>query len=261
MTTQTATNKTSKSTKTTRAPQGAFAWFELRTPNAQKSAAFYAEVVGWKTETMSIGPMTTTLFSNGHKTVAHMDACEGASSFVSYVAVDDVDAAAKRVSAAGGKLHGAPVDIPTVGRMLEVEDPDGAHFFLYKAEGDGEGQPKAPGGFHWNELWARNEKKAIAFLTSVLGYSVKESPMPDFMYHVLLRGETELAGVMPAFDKSAPSSWVPYIHVTDTVAAQARALKLGARPLGEVMTVPNVGTMAVMVDPLGACFAVMTPAT
>ncbi|MEW5848063.1 MAG: VOC family protein [Myxococcota bacterium] len=260
----TTTNNTQKTTNkaasTARAPQGTFLWFELRTPNLEKASRFYGEVLGWKTQSVDMGGQVVTLFANAEKVVANVEARQGPSAFVSYVAVDDVDAAARRVAAAGGKVHGAPVDLPTVGRMVEVEDPEGAVFFLFRGVNDEAGQPRGPGGFLWNELWAHDTRKALAFLTSVLGYGIKEMPMGDITYHVLEKGTQSLAGVMPSMDKSIPSAWLPYVHVVDVDAARARALQLGAQPLGEVMEVPGVGRMALMVDPLGARFAVMTPA-
>lgn len=43
-----------------------------------------------------------------------------------YVTVDDVDKTAERCQALGGKLLVPPMDIPTVGRMAVLQDPQGA---------------------------------------------------------------------------------------------------------------------------------------
>jgi predicted enzyme related to lactoylglutathione lyase len=42
-----------------------------------------------------------------------------------YVQVDDVDEAVKRVIKSGGKVVEQPFDVPSVGRMAEIEDPEG----------------------------------------------------------------------------------------------------------------------------------------
>lgn len=258
-TTSSKSNKTSNKKTQQRSPVGAFVWFCLRTPDEKKAVKFYGEVLGWKTEAMPMGPETTTLFANAEESVAHIEKSNGAASFVSYVLVEDVDATAKRVAAAGGKVHGAPVDVPTIGRMVEVEDPDGAHFFLFKSVNTDSGQPRGPGGFLWNELWSRDAQKAVAFLTGVLGYSVQQMPFAGTTYSVLSRGDVNIAGVMPAFDPREPSIFIPYVHVTDVDATHKKALKLGATALGDIQDVEGVGRMAVMIDPQGARFAFMTP--
>ena len=71
-----------------------------------------------------------------------------------YIGVDDVDAKAKEIEAAGGAIHKAAADIPTIGRFAVVSDPQGAVFMLFK--GAGEPPPPLgmmqPGSVGWNEL-------------------------------------------------------------------------------------------------------------
>lgn len=49
-----------------------------------------------------------------------------------YMAVDDVDARLEKVQANGGEIVVAAMDIPTVGRMALIKDPQGAHLWLFK---------------------------------------------------------------------------------------------------------------------------------
>lgn len=255
----TAAKTAPKATAKARTP-GRFVWFHLRTSNPEAAARFYGEVVGWKSSTMEMEGASFPMFSNAQETVAHVEPqAKGPACFVSYAAVDDVDAAARRVKDAGGKVLGDAVDMPGIGRMVEVQDQDGARFFLYRATQDDAGQPDGAGAFIWNELWAKDTARALAFFTSVFGYSVKDMPMPGMTYHVLGRGKEDLAGLMPAPEGTKASMFVPYIYVADVDAARARALKLGATALGDANDVPHVGRMAVLLDPQGAHFAVMTP--
>ena len=46
--------------------------------------------------------------------------------WLSYFAVDDVDAAAETTRAQGGHVHRAPWNVPGVGRIAIVADPAGA---------------------------------------------------------------------------------------------------------------------------------------
>ncbi len=55
----------------------------------------------------------------------------GAPAFwLAWVAIDDVDAAAVRVTNNGGTVMGEPMDYPGVGRMVVAQDPAGVTFGL-----------------------------------------------------------------------------------------------------------------------------------
>jgi predicted enzyme related to lactoylglutathione lyase len=56
--------------------------------------------------------------------------------WLSYVAVDDVDAKAKRAQQLKGKQIVPPTDIPGIGRFSVVTDVQGAVFALFKASPD-----------------------------------------------------------------------------------------------------------------------------
>src|SRR5262245_40127320 len=123
----TAKNNSDQEKKAAHRP-GTFVWFEVRTPTPDKTAKFFSDVVGWNISTMQLGTEPYTLASTKSGPVAGVVKSDRAE-FVSYVSVDDVDAAAKRVQKAGGKVTGEPFEVPTIGRMVEVQDADGAVFF------------------------------------------------------------------------------------------------------------------------------------
>ncbi|MEM1316013.1 MAG: VOC family protein, partial [Pseudomonadota bacterium] len=50
--------------------------------------------------------------------------------WVTYFAVDDVDASVKAVAAAGGQAMGEPFDVEGVGRFVMVKDAKGAFLGL-----------------------------------------------------------------------------------------------------------------------------------
>ena len=50
-----------------------------------------------------------------------------------YIGVDDVDARIAKCTASGGKIVQGPMDVPNVGRMALIQDPQGAHIWLYKS--------------------------------------------------------------------------------------------------------------------------------
>lgn len=265
------TKKTAKNTKTTAQapaaaalPVGRFCWLALRTPDVAKARAFYGHVVGWSFDPGNPQmPMAT--FSGKNGPVAHVEVVANRASFGSYVVVADLGAAVKRAVAAGGRVAGDVVTIPGIGAMREVEDGDGAAFSLFQPESAEQAQRvSGPGAFLWNELHARDEKAATAFLTAVVGYSVDVMPFAGMEYRVLKSkdgaAKESLAGVMKTMNPQAPSQWVPYLHVDDVDAARARAVDNGATALGDAVSADGIGRFAVLVDPQGAVFAVMTPA-
>jgi uncharacterized protein len=88
-----------------------------------------------------------------------------------YIGVDDVDAYAARVKAAGGAIHRAPEDIPGVGRFAVAADPHGAVFNLFKGASDEEPEPAVPGTpghVGWHELHAGDGKAPLPCIPAYL---------------------------------------------------------------------------------------------
>ena len=121
---------------------GKFVWHELMTTDTEAAGKFYGSVVGWTSETMQMdGGMTYTLFGipgtqrrvAGLMTVPDELRSMGVPpNWTGYVYVDDVDAAARKVTELGGSIRRAPDDIPAVGRFAVIADPQGATIILFK---------------------------------------------------------------------------------------------------------------------------------
>jgi len=93
---------------------------------------FYSELIGWNPADSGMPGMDYTLFKAGDKSHAGMMAMpseipkEVPPHWMAYIAVDDVDAAAKKVEQLGGKILHGPEDVPGVGRFCTIADPTGA---------------------------------------------------------------------------------------------------------------------------------------
>jgi len=119
------------------AAAGAFCWNELLTRDVARAGEFYRTLCGWTAEHMDMGEMGVyTVFKQGEKAAAGMMAmppqAEGPCAWLLYVAVEDVDLAAKRIAELGGRLYVQPTDIPGVGRFAVAADPTGAAFAVFK---------------------------------------------------------------------------------------------------------------------------------
>lgn len=242
---------------------GKFVWFKLVTYDVEASQRFYGEVLGWKVQPVTMGNMEVAFISAGDARIGRLAPAEKGETphLVSYVTTDDVDAAAKKVEKGGGTVIVQPFDIPTVGRMAHIADPEGARLFLFRpasSVADDVATPP-PGTVCWTELWSADPQQALSFYGKVLGYTHTDMDMgPLGTYHVLTAGGAPRAGVFTV--PRSRAEWLTYVAVDDLDATVARATRLHATVEQPATEVPGIGRWAILRDPQGVRFAVMTPA-
>ena len=110
--------------------QGEIHWSELVSADVEASKKFFSEVVGWKINGMPMPNGTYNVCTVDDVPVAGIMGIEQIEAdheiqphWMTYIAVDDVDAAAAKVAGSGGTLVREPFDIPGVGRIAIVMDP------------------------------------------------------------------------------------------------------------------------------------------
>ncbi len=111
---------------------GAVSWAELQTADPAAAARFYGALFGWKIEVSDMGTGPYHVVKVGDAAVGGIcgfppDAPK-VSTWSSYVTVADCDQAAAKARALGGTVCAGPFDIPKVGRMAVIQDPQGAVF-------------------------------------------------------------------------------------------------------------------------------------
>lgn len=115
--------------------QGSFFWAELHLRDMAKAKAFYSKMFGWSYETMPLtgGDGEYVIAIHDGKPVAgfldmnlmaHLD--EVLPYWLTYIAVDDVEASVAELEGEGGKLRRPVFEVPSVGRIAIVEDGTGA---------------------------------------------------------------------------------------------------------------------------------------
>ena len=120
-----------------------FVWHQIFAPNDTASMDFYTKALGFESMEMPMGEMGTykMLVANGQPVagVVGTDHCPDMKITVPHwsvsIGVDDVDARLDKCVALGAQVLLPAFDIPTVGRMALVQDPQGATFWLFKGEG------------------------------------------------------------------------------------------------------------------------------
>ena len=118
------------------AKPGEFSWNELIAADETGQKNFYTDLFGWTAETGDDGKRPYTLFKKGDTMVGGMmkrPKPDGPTHWLAYVSVEDVDAVATRAKKLGGKIVIDPVDIPDVGRIAVVLDPQGVPIGLYRS--------------------------------------------------------------------------------------------------------------------------------
>jgi predicted enzyme related to lactoylglutathione lyase len=108
------------------------AWHELHTSDGAAAFDFYAAEFGWEADgVFDMGPMGAyRLFKLGDVQSGGMmtDANAPHPYWAIYFRVDDIDAAAGRIKAAGGTIAFGPSEVPGGGWIINGVDPQGAMF-------------------------------------------------------------------------------------------------------------------------------------
>ena len=117
-----------------RGSHGTFYWNELMTRDVEGAKKFYADTLGWSYDGMPMpgGGGTYWLATMDGEPVGGIFDISGhdyqgvPESWMAYIAVDDVDARVAKAVKAGAKLMKPAFDVPGVGRIAILTQPDGA---------------------------------------------------------------------------------------------------------------------------------------
>jgi uncharacterized protein len=119
--------------------EGVFVWDELGTTDVDAAQRFYEAVFGWTATDMGAEYGGYRIFNtaSSENGVAGLMALPDASMppfWQPYVAVDDPDATVAKAKELGGALRLEPMDVPEVGRIAVLADPQGATFGVIKPQ-------------------------------------------------------------------------------------------------------------------------------
>jgi predicted enzyme related to lactoylglutathione lyase len=250
---------------------GRHVWYELMTNGPEAAKTFYGDVVGWTTQEMPMPGGTYTLLMAGETATAglmeqpeEMRRMGVPPSWRGFVAAEDVDAAAAKVTRLGGQVHVPPTDVPGVGRFAIVADPQGAAFALFKASSPGPEQtpePGTPGHIGWHELYAQDWEKAFAFYAELFGWQKADAIDMGEMgtYQLFSAGGPPVGGMFNKPPSMPAPSWLYYANVASVDQAADRISAGGGRILNGPMQVPGGTWIVQATDPEGVMFAIVGP--
>jgi predicted enzyme related to lactoylglutathione lyase len=120
------------------------------------------------------------------------------------------------------------------------------------------------GDFIWYELMTPDPEGAKAFYDAVVGWEIGPGVAEYHGYRMIVRSDgSNAGGVLPITDemrdRGARPAWLGYINVADVDEAVEATVAEGGKVLMPPMGIPNVGRTALITDPQGAAFYVMTP--
>ena len=244
---------------------GTPSWIDLGTPDVEAAKSFYGGLFGWAAETdprPEAGGYTMCRLRG--KAVAGLGPKmnPGPPLWTTYITVDSLDATLAAVVEAGGTIVMPAMDVMDAGRMAIFQDPAGAFCSLWQPLGHiGAELVNEAGTLCWNELSVRDADAAIAFYTSVFGWTAATNVVSSegMTYTEFSLGDRSVGGLMRMDDTwpaEVPPHWMVYFAVDDCDAAATTVAELG----GEVCVAPTdiaPGRFAVVADPQGATFSVL----
>jgi hypothetical protein len=241
-------------------------WYELMTTDMKGAETFYKNVVGWSASAFEGSPMPYTTFNkSGQVPVAGLmtkpDEVQAPPFWAMYVGVPKIEEAVTHIKRLGGSEMSPVIDIPTVGRMQMVKDPQGAAFYIYQPAKTDQQPEKAAevGEASWHELMTTDAPAAMKFYQEVFGWQPSETMDmgPMGKYHMFNRPHGMIGGMMnkPPELANVPPNWQIYFLVPDINAAVERIKANGGQILNGPMEVPGGDWVLNGMDPQGAAFS------
>ena len=256
---------------------GQLIWYELMTPNADAAKAFYDSVVGWQMgEPVAefqgyrmIGRSDGGFAGGVLPLTEEMQQHSARPTWLGYVGVDDTDAAVSSIEQAGGKALMPAFDIPGVGRVAMVADPQGAPFYVMKPippegrenEASDVFSVDQPQHVRWNELFTTDPENAILFYRAQFGWDQQgDMDMGEMgKYRFIQNRGTTIGAVMRKPPQVPSSSWTYYIGVDDIDRALGAIKSGGGQVLNGPIEIPGGEFSLNGLDPQGAAFGLVGP--
>jgi uncharacterized protein len=241
-------------------------WYELMTTDPAAAETFYTNVVGWTAAPMQGSPQPYTILKRRGDVgfAGRMKKPEGMNMppfWAMYVGVPRFEDAVAHIKSLGGSELSSVVDVPTVGRLQMMKDPQGAAFYIIQpssTEERPETDPKVGEG-SWLELMTTDAVAAMQFYSEVFGWQPSEAMDmgPAGKYQMFNRPHGMIGGMMnkPPEMAQVPPYWGIYFLVDDINAAIERVKANGGQILNGPMEVPGGDWIVNGMDPQGAAFS------
>lgn len=250
-----------------------FCWTELCTTDTEKAARFYARLFGWERTPPQLysrggNPLDYTLLGLGGKSAGGLYPLSGAQRkqgarprWLPYVAVADAAAASARAREHGATVLVGPLDLLDLGRLSILRDPAGALFGIWQSIGlrsDFQAQDR-PGFASWFEHLSADVPRAARFYSDLFSWSQRDHGEGDRIH--LERDGAPVAALRSSALPSGRLSpqWLTFFQTDDCEASCQKAVAQHGSVIAPPAAAPPSRRMAVVSDPQGAAFGLVTP--
>jgi predicted enzyme related to lactoylglutathione lyase len=235
------------------------------TTDMKGAESFYKNVVGWTTAPFEGAGQPYTRFNrSANQSVGGVmtkpSEVKAPPFWAMYIGVPKLEEARAHIERLGGKAHTEVIDIPNVGRLQMMMDPQGAAFYIIQpssSEQRPEGAPEL-GEASWHELMTTDWRAAMKFYEQVFGWKPSQAMEMGEMgtYQMFDRPHGMIGGMMnkPKEMANVPPNWQIYFRVPDVHAAAERIKANGGKILNGPMEVPGGDWVVNAMDPQGAAF-------
>ncbi len=251
---------------------GDFIWYELLTTDAGAAQTFYSAILGWTFKDSGQANVDYRIFSMNNNNVGGLmqltpEMTKGGARpvWLGYIGVNDVDTSTAQIKAAGGSVHMGPQDIPDVGRIAMVTDPQGVAFYVMKGSVEGgtsnsfASDRPMDGHCAWNELSTTAPAEATQFYTDQFDWR-QEGEMdmgPLGKYQFLYHGPKMIGAIMPKMPQMPIPMWTYYFRVPDIDKAMETINAKGGNITHGPDEIPGGEFSLSAMDPQGAPFALV----
>ena len=248
----------------TSSDRGLFVWHEVGTTDLQIGEDFYSKIAGWKAESWSQNPSSYKLFVTRREPKAGLYLITDSPNtltppphWLSYIGTPDVDATVRQAVELGGKVAVPAYNVPKVGRMAHLQDPQGALFAVSSQEQRSRYKDPQLGDFSWHELLTTNWQTAFDFYAKLFGWEKMQAMDmgPQGTYQIFGTGGHQLGGMFNPGGLSGGPLWIPYVMVGDARRTAEIAKEAGATIALGPMEVPGGDWVFTGLDRQGAMFA------
>ena len=238
-------------------------WHEVGTTDLKAGEDFYAKITGWKAESWSQNP-SYKLFVARRESKAGLylitespNTLTPPPSWLSYIGTPDVDATVRQAVELGGKVIVPAYNVPSVGRMAHLQDPQGALFAVSSQERRSRYLDPQLGDFSWHELLTTNGQTAFDFYAKLFGWEKMEAMDmgQQGTYQIFGTGGHQLGGMFNPAGLPGGPLWIPYVLVADARRTAETAKSLGATIAHGPIEVPGGDWVFTGLDRHGAMFA------
>jgi uncharacterized protein len=186
--------------------------------------------------------------------------------WLGYILVPDVDQSVAAIQREGGQVHMPAFDIPGVGRVAMVTDPQGAPFYVMKPlppEGDPNAKsdvfsPDGEQRVGWNELSTSDPAAARRFYGEQFGWTSDEfMPMGEQGEYRFFKQNGVTIGAVAGTREGQQPHWRFYFRVPSIAKAKDSAEAKGGKIVMGPMEVPGGDHIVIGIDPQGAEFALV----